>query len=303
MFVAINMNTYNIISALATMKIVPVHNQNFSKFSPWSLPSMLTISVLSVIPGAFFVYGEIRSAMELMPLPEHGRTPLLAFAYFMAATNMLLVLLAGPQLLGHLLKSCDSLIDIKSLPSPKMQWLIWLSAPVPFLAYLPSGVLYTDELREIPGISWEVVNLYSSVPFLILSFIFGLMQACILFIMDSILAYLLYNFNELKTANYDVEQLIDICDIYDSICKALAPLYLLLFATYSTSVMMMAFILYCYAAEDVSTIVFSVSMLLFGCLLLYHLASEASDCEDTVNQLLIYFRLYLPDSVTIWVLR
>jgi hypothetical protein len=290
--ITIKMNTYDIICALATMKIVPVHNHNFVKFSPWSLSSFFTFLVLFFFPAAFFVFGEITAALETSSFPEVAKTPLTATAYFLTSTNMFVILLAGPQLLGILLKSCDSLFDIRLLPTPKMHWLIWLSAPVPFLACLPSGIIYSDELREIPAISWAVVNIYSSVPLLLTSLLYGVMQACIIFIMESILVYLLNSFKELLSPNADVDKLIDICDTYDTICKVISPLYMILFATSSTSLLMMSFVLYYYASQDFSTVVFSVSWLVLGGLLLYHLSSEATDCEDMVNQLLIHFRLF-----------
>ena len=280
---------FQIANALATVKIVPVWRHNFSQFSPWSLSSLVALTAWFLAPGALFVIAEIKLSAEVSLFPTLSRDIFVSLAYFLTASNMLMMLLAGPQLLGILMRRSDALFDLEKLPMPRRQWMIWLAAPLVALGFVPGGFDYCEMLQENPDISWEVAHIFCVLHNLILIGLSSVVQTSLLLIVGSILTYSINSFEDLKSINNDIDHVIATCDMYDDISKALSPIYMLMFCTSSSTVMMMSFVLYRFL--EPATMVYGGTWIMNGMLILFYLAFTATDCEDVINSLRLHYRL------------
>ena len=166
------MNMCKIVQALATVKIVPVSGHNLSQFSPWSWSSLVSLVIWFLVPGAFFVYAEVRLTAEVSPFPSLARDSYASLAYFLTSANMLMMLLTGSQLLGLLMRRDDTLIDLEQLPMSSRQWMIWLAVPLVTLGNIPGGIYYSSEVQQNPSISWDVATVLCIVPYELLSFVY-----------------------------------------------------------------------------------------------------------------------------------
>lgn len=280
---------FRIVTVAATLKIVPVHKQTFHQYNLWSFPSLVALVIWFLVPFSLFAFAKIRTASYTTEFPEISPTFLEDMTFSLICSDMGLILLVGPQLLGVLMKKCSSLFDFSVLPIPRKHWMIWLTAPLPTLGFLIISLDFTRDLTAYPTIPWDIATVLCVLPNTFLAVASSVVQTTILLIMSSVLTHMIVKLRELSSPIVNADNIWTVCDMYDDVCNVLAPLYLLLFSVLSINVMVMSFFLYIYI-YDLLSIINSCLFLMHGTLLLFHLAFLASDCGESINDLHLHFR-------------
>jgi hypothetical protein len=278
-----------IIHIFAFLKIIPVQKQNFSQFHQWSLPSLAAFIIWFLVPGLLVALHELNMAVENID-ERQSLSALMNFAFYFILFNMGFILLAGPQLLGILLRRCSSLFDLDLLSMPRRQWMIWVSTPMPAIAILISSIPYAlNHMKGDSLISQALSFVLKVVPITVLAAMSSIVMTSMLLIMSSVLTHMIACFKELKSFNDNTDLVWSTCDIYHDVCNQLGPFFMLLFATLCSTVMIMAFILYEYINNFV-IVCYCCLFILTGTLILLHLALIADDCEEAITDLRLHFR-------------
>jgi len=285
-----------IIHILASLKIVPVQKGNYSQYNAWSLHSLVAFLIWFCIPALLVVLGEVNEALD-----KSGDSPgslLMSAAGYFTTIRLGLILLAGPQLLGLLTRKCSSLLDMELLPMPKRQWMILLSTPLPAMGMLMGCINYAMTSAKNNSLFPKEVSLVLKfMPQTILAAMSSIVVSSMLMIMSSALTYMISRIKVLESFDDNVDLVWNTIDTYHDICIQLGPIFMLLFPTFCSAIMIETFYLYEYFNSP-AAVFSSCTFILSGILIIVNVAFIANDCEDAILDLQVYFRQVTPNQIT-----
>ena len=280
---------WRIVRILTIIKVVPVNNMNFSQYSPFSWATLMALVSWCVVPLTFFWTSEWWVNEEIAKSPSTARGIFEYFTFYLNCISMGLTLLIGPHILALLLKKCTGLIDLEKMPLPRRQWMIWLSGPILLLGVAIDNFGWSVVLQNNPEISWEVAAILCCVPNTLLAAMFCLVQTSMILISCSVLTYFVEMFEDLKYSYPNIEEIWTVCETYEEVANIISIFYMLLFATSSTTIMVLSFLMYYNWGLIVSFICCSAGIL-SGSLVLLCVTLQADDCHGAINALILHIR-------------